>query len=348
MLGTSEPAIPTLPGHLIARVGSLYEDVSIARMRATLGQLPAPRVRAHSAASMERADAMICEAFTEAGWLAELDPFEARDVKSWTSEAEGSAMESAARLDGVNVVAVREGQVPDALVFVAHHDTVPGSGGADDNGSGVAALLELARLLGDARFRLSVVLAAVDHEELGFVGSRRLVSRLTAQRPVAGAFVFEMLGYTSAEPRSQLLPASIGLLYPGQTRKIRARDLRGDFTSVLYQRSGVGLATRFAQGLAALAGAAEPVLLRAPTDISLLGPVLGRAVPLARDFARSDHVPFWEKRLPAVQITDTANFRNPHYHRASDLPQTLDYQCIAGIVAASALAAEQVAGRLAG
>jgi Zn-dependent M28 family amino/carboxypeptidase len=77
----------------------------------------------------------------------------------------------------------------------------------------------------------------------------------------------------------------------------------------------------------------------------VIGPLLARTLPFVRDFARSDHVPFWEAGLPAVQITDTANFRNPHYHRPSDTPGTLDYDRLADVIAAAAIAVERVASR---
>jgi Zn-dependent M28 family amino/carboxypeptidase len=226
---------------------------------------------------------------------------------------------------------------------VAHHDTVPGTGGADDNASGVVAVMELARLMAPLRLERSVVLAAVDHEELGFHGSRQLVRELSAQRRVVAAVVYEMLAYTCVAPASQQLPPGIGGLYRGQVRRLRANGLRGDFTTVIYRRSAQALATYFADCLAQLAGAAAVVLVRAPMDLPVLGPLVSRTVPFARDFARSDHVPFWEAGVPAIQITDTANFRNPHYHRPSDTPDTLDYHRLADVIAATAIAVERAA-----
>nr|WP_231134510.1 M20/M25/M40 family metallo-hydrolase [Motilibacter deserti] len=279
---------------------------------------------------------MLRDELAAAGWPARLHGFTVRGANDWDPARPGRT-EPVAELPGVNVVAVKEGERPDALVVLAHADTVPGSGGADDNGSGLAALVEVARLLAPERMRLSVVLAAVDHEEHGFSGSRQLVAWLAARRPVRAAYVFEMLGYVSAEPGSQRLPPGVGALYRGQVGRLRARGMPGDFLALIHQKRSRLAATCLASCLAEVAGPRAPVLLRAPTDLPGLG-VAARRVAMARDFARSDHVPFWEARLPAVQVTDTANFRNPHYHRASDLAETLDYGRIADVAAATALA----------
>src|SRR6185503_3075858 len=89
-------------------------------------------------------------------------------------------------LDGVNLIAELPGEDREAIVIVAHHDTVNGSPGADDNGSGVVALLELARLLAGRRFRQTVVLASPDFEEIGLLGSAELVPWLTARYSLRG------------------------------------------------------------------------------------------------------------------------------------------------------------------
>jgi Zn-dependent M28 family amino/carboxypeptidase len=297
---------------------------------------------------MAGVDQLVLDQFTAAGWQAGLRPFEVRDALAWADPPRGRDTELTSHVAGVNVVAVKEGtDSRDALVVVAHHDTVPGTGGADDNGSGVAGLLELARLLGPVPLRRSVVLAAVDHEELGFWGSQQLVDELRSDRRILGAIVYEMLAYVSAAPDSQLLPPRIGTVYRGQVRRIAANGGRGDFTAVLYRRSSREIATALGECLAQLAGPAAAILLRAPADLPAIGPLLARTVPFVRDFARSDHVPFWDAGLPAVQVTDTANFRNPHYHGPTDTPDTLDYGRLADVVAATAVTVEELAGRAA-
>ena len=342
VFGAAEPELSPLDPEVAAQTAAVRAAIDPSRLRRSLETLPAPRTRLLNPEAMADADTLILDAFRSAGWPAELRAFEEPG-----SDGAGGApdLAPALRLSGVNVVAIKNGESRDAVVVVAHHDTVPDTGGADDNGSGVVALLELARLLGSLRLRRSVVLAAVDHEELGFWGARRLVRELSAERGVVGAFVFEMLAYTDSTPGSQKLPKGIGAVYRDQLRKVRACDFGGDFTAVIYRQSSRPLATCFADGLNLLAGPAATILLRAPSDLPVIGPLLARTLPFVRDFARSDHVAFWEAGLPAVQITDTANFRNPHYHRPSDTPETLDYDRLADVIAAAAVAVERVASR---
>ncbi|SDT06659.1 M28 family peptidase [Actinoplanes derwentensis] len=347
MFGAAEPRLPTLDPEQIGRVRELraaIDDVALAR---ELKDLPAPRVRVLTPASCAAFDTDLRERFTRAGWAARLDEFRAPGAPQWGPSGQYGDVLTDVDLDGVNVVAVKEGESAEMVLVLAHHDTVPGTGGADDNGTGLIGLLELARLLGAAEFRRTVLLVAVDHEELGFHGARHLVRQLQAGgRTVVGAYVFEMLGFASTLPGSQHLPSGLNLLYPGQVRRIRRNMQRADFSAVLYRQSGRTMAALFAAALTTLTGPAGVVLLRAPTDLPVLGPVLGRLVPFTQHFARSDHLPFWDAGLPAVQITDTANFRNPHYHQPGDLPDTVDMSRVADVTAATAFAVETLAQRL--
>ncbi|MFV2085626.1 M20/M25/M40 family metallo-hydrolase [Micromonospora sp. LOL_021] len=325
----------------------LRATVDADALRHELRTLPAPRVRVLTPGACAELDGDLRDRFAAAGWTARLDRFHARGVPQWGPSGRYEDVLTDVDIDGVNIVAAKEGELSEVVLVLAHHDTVPGTGGADDNGTGVVGLLELARLLGGTRFRRTVLLVAVDHEELGFHGARHLVRQMSvARRKVVGAYVFEMLGFASTEPGSQHLPTGLGLLYPGQIKRIRRDGQRADFAAVLYQRSSRTMATLFAAALTQLAGPTGTILLRAPTDLPVLGPLLGRFVPFTQHFARSDHLPFWDADLPAVQITDTANFRNPHYHRAGDVPETVSMQQVADVVAATALAVEILAERL--
>jgi Zn-dependent M28 family amino/carboxypeptidase len=208
----------------------------------------------------------------------------------------------------------------------------------------VAALLELARVLAPHRFRRSLILAALDMEEIGLLGARALAPELVKELKLAGVIVFETMAYSSREPNSQIVPPGLGALYPGLMKRIRTRQAVGDWTAVIYRGPSTELARRFAEGLVHLAGRDACIALRDPADLPLVGGVLKRVVPAVHNFARSDHVPFWEAGVSAIQITDTANLRNPHYHRPTDTPETLDYQRLAAIVGATAVALHQVAG----
>src|SRR5439155_3095522 len=126
-------------------------------------------------------------------------------------------------LHGANLPATKNGRETDAIVVVAHHDTVWRSPGADDNASGLAILMEVARLIGSDSLRRTVILAAPDFEEIGLIGSRELVRMLRAQRRVRGAIVFDPIGYMDPDARSQKVPPGVGLLYPGQVARLQAR-----------------------------------------------------------------------------------------------------------------------------
>lgn len=345
MFGTSEPRPERLDPGSAARAAELRALLDPAGLRRQVESLPGPRNRLHAPEAMAQADRAIAERFRAAGWETVLRSFEERDVEAYIDHDGFVRKVRHEVLAGTNVVAVREGERSrDAVAVVAHHDTVRDTPGADDNTASVVALLELAGLLGGRRFERSIVLAAVDMEELGLFGSRALVRELLAERRVAGAIVFETMSYSSSEPGSQALAPGIGALYRGQVRRVRANGSIGDWTNVMYRSTSRGLARAFGGALAHLAGGPEAVImLRDPLDLPVLGPILGRTVPFVKEFGRSDHKAFWEAGIPAILVNDTANFRNPNYHRATDEPDTLDHERLADITAAAALTVERFA-----
>lgn len=216
-----------------------------------------------------------------------------------------------------NVVAeLRGASHPERVILVgAHYDAF--HDGADDNTSGVAALLELAEVLGRERFAYTVRFVAFDHEELGLVGSTRYVGSGAAS-DVELALILDCVGFYSTEPGSQLsLP---GLPAPDT----------GDFLAAIANDGSA----RYAVELAALGRHLESAKV-----VPLVSPGHGLA-PLVGDLTRSDHTPFWLEGGTALFLTDTANFRNPHYHQDSDTLDTLDpvlfgrsVQLLAGAVA---------------
>lgn len=207
------------------------------------------------------------------------------------------------------------------VVVGAHYDAAGPYPGADDNASGVAGLLELARLLSDETPSGAVELVAYCLEEPPFFFTKEMGSYVHADAlrregiDVRLMISLEMIGYFSDKPGSQRFPFFLlKPFYPSE----------GNFIAVvgkLFDRSLV-------RGVRDAMRAASPLPVH-----SLNAP---RLVP---GVALSDHLSYWRCGFPAVMITDTAMFRNPHYHRASDTPDTLDYERMAMVIDGVAAAA---------
>ncbi len=206
-----------------------------------------------------------------------------------------------------NVVATLRAPFAEAVLVGAHYDSVPECPGADDNGSAVAAMLGCAAACSLWRPVPAVVFVAFNREEEHLAGSRDFVESFLpgGNFKVRCAHVLEMVGYARHEPGSQKLPTGLPIQLPE----------RGDFLGLLADGNS-------APALDFAAATARTYL----ADFSVIG--LKVRLGLERVFpvlARSDHVPFWQKNIPAVMWTDTSEFRNPHYHQPTDTPDTLDY-----------------------
>jgi len=209
---------------------------------------------------------------------------------------------------GTNLILRLPGQNPrlEPLLIAAHYDGPLHSIGADDNATGVAALLELAQRWSATPARRPVWLVAFDQEEWGMLGSRALAAELRQGGQKLRLMVsLEMLGYTSAT-QDYPLPAM---------RRIYGEV--GDFIAVVGN-AGAALT------LPKLAG---PMGKHVITKV-LPVPNGGRAIP---DVRLSDHSPFWDAGYDAVMVTDTSFMRNPHYHQMSDTIDTLDLPFLAAV-----------------
>ncbi|MFZ5444517.1 MAG: M28 family peptidase [Myxococcota bacterium] len=212
-----------------------------------------------------------------------------------------------------NVIAeVRGTAKPDEVVLIgAHFDAF--YAGADDNSSGVAVMLEVARLVAQRPLARTVRFVGFDHEEIGLVGSTRHVASSWARPKVS--LVLDCVGYADATPGSQgSLP---GFPVPPA----------GDFLAAIgndVSRARLEQLVAVAQG--------EDV----PGVQAIVAPGEG-AGPLSGNLMRSDHAPFWLAGESAVFFTDTANFRNAHYHTATDTPDTLDPDFLAGVARVTAM-----------
>jgi acetylornithine deacetylase/succinyl-diaminopimelate desuccinylase-like protein len=303
-----------------------------------------PRSRLRAPLAMQRAEAYVHDELTSAGWLVERHPFDARWQIGSTDRHGHRALALKPRLHrrlrGANLIASLPGSGDGPAVVVgAHLDSVSGSPGADDNASGVAVLLETARLLSEAPVPPHVVLAVFDMEELGLIGARQAARELGRRGGVRGMICLESVGYFVDDPGTQRLPPGFERIFPEASAEVRAGSYRGDFTLVVHRRSSAGAAEEWKRAAAAASPAVPGLLLRDPRPDGLWGLLIGLAVPPTGHLGRSDHAPFWNRRIPALMLTDTANFRNPHYHQSTDLPRTLDYERLAAVTAATAAAA---------
>jgi hypothetical protein len=221
-----------------------------------------------------------------------------------------------------NIIAERPGRGP-LLVIGAHYDSVPESPGADDNASGVAVLLELARQARAWPAGRPIQFVAFGNEEtsqLDEMGSAFYVRELRRrQTRIQGMVCLEMVGYYDSSAKSQHYPAGIGWFYPSQ----------GDF---------VALVSNFSSGMF-LRSLRHPLTGLSPVSFysALLPSFIG-------GISRSDHMNFWEAGYPGVMVTDTAFYRNPHYHRSSDRPERLDYDRMAQLAYSLSVSLSRMAG----
>ena len=218
-------------------------------------------------------------------------------------------------VDSANLEVVVPGgdRATEIVLAGAHYDTVPGSPGADDNASGVAAIVELARLLRDARPARTIRLVAFVNEEPPFFFWGEMGSKVYARAARARGddirvmLSLEMLGCYSDEKGSQGYPPLLGHFYPAQGNYIA-------FVSNL--RSRRALRNVFAAFRDASDFPAEK--LAAPA--------------LVPGIAWSDQLSFWREGYPAAMVTDTAFHRYRHYHQPTDTPEKLDYARMAQVV----------------
>jgi hypothetical protein len=198
------------------------------------------------------------------------------------------------------------------LVIGAHYDIYE-SPGADDNASGVAALIELARMVGAEKPTLEhrLDLVAFTLEEPPYFRTENMGSHAHARGILDdGADLklmisVEMIGFYSDAPDSQSYPVGfLDWLYPDKANFIGV-------VGALFDRSAVARV----KGLLTVSDALPVYSINAPTALTGV------------DF--SDHWSFWQNGLPALMVTDTAFLRNPNYHRPTDTPDTLDYRRMA-------------------
>ncbi len=205
-----------------------------------------------------------------------------------------------------NLEAIRGTPTQQYFVVGAHYDTVPSTPGANDNASGVAVLIELARMIPPSTGAATTRFVAFVNEEPPWFQSELMGSLVYAARAksrgddVTGMIALETMGYYSEAEGSQQYPAPFHLFFPTS----------GDFLAAVSNANSFGMLRRFTSSFKT--GSPLPIVSSpAPEGIPGVG--------------WSDHWSFWQQGYRALLLTDTAPYRYPHYHAPSDTPDKLDY-----------------------
>lgn len=233
---------------------------------------------------------------------------------------------------GENLLGRKTGLKDPAHTYIVdgHYDAVPASPGADDNGTAVAAMLEVARVLSQYQFRHSLQFIGFCFEEEGIAGSQQYVQNgIAPGEKIHGVLNMEMIGCYSDLPNSQNTPAGFDLLFPAANAELQANEFRGDFLTVVGNTVSDPLNKTFVAAMDRYV----PQLKR----IALTVPGNGEMVP---DLQRSDHSSFWDANIPALMLSDGSNFRNTNYHLPTDDVSTIDAEfftnCTKAVLAAAA------------
>jgi Zn-dependent M28 family amino/carboxypeptidase len=226
--------------------------------------------------------------------------------------------------DGVNVIGTLTGTThPDEIVIVsAHYDTIPNSNGADDNASGVAGVLETARLLANEQHDRTLVVACWDQEEPALYGSYFYANRAMQNKAdIKVAYVYDEIGLSDERPDSQRFPDGFDLFYPNEAKKLNENQHKANFVLLISDQQSQPWAQ-------AIIDQADKIGL---PSISLEVDLDGQ-VP--NDLKGSDHASFWIEGYPAIEINDTSGYRNPFKHTQFDTVDRLDHDFAVKVISA--------------
>ena len=293
-------------------LGSLSEDGK--KLEASLKKDVADLVKGDRSqftrGTLDRGAATIESAFREMGYAVNRLPYDSKGTS----------------VSNLEVVLGGGAKASEVVVVGAHYDTADAGPGADDNASGVAAMLEIARALAGSKPTRTIRFVAFVNEEPPFFWNEEMGSLVYAKMcraradDIVAMMSLETLGYFRDEPGSQKYPPIVSWFYPN----------RGDFVAFVGNL-----------GSRSLVRASIGVFRNA-----VAFPSEGAAMPsFVAGVGWSDQWSFWQVGYPGVMVTDTAPFRNPNYHRPSDTPDTLDYGRLArvtqGLVAVTSHLAER-------
>ncbi|MCC6285845.1 MAG: M20/M25/M40 family metallo-hydrolase [Phycisphaerales bacterium] len=289
-------------------------EVDAARLMATVDAFPhkrSPEGSPEHLQGLRDTEAMIREELTGLGYDVHEQPV------PWVRRPRA---EGAEPIEWFNLwVDIRGSERTGEVVLVgAHFDAVPRSPGADDNASGAAAALELARVLRGREPRRTIRIMFFTLEEYGLVGSRAYVEEFAGpnhregKETIAGMISLDMIGIFSDAENSQRSPLP-------RVGPLKMIPTTANFITVVGIQSSHELSAPFAESMA-----------QAAPDLPVLRFDM-LAVPIP-DMLRSDHAPFWGMGVPAIHITDTSEFRYDHYHRPTDTIDRIDRDRYAMVV----------------
>ncbi|HEY8379511.1 MAG TPA: M20/M25/M40 family metallo-hydrolase [Nannocystis sp.] len=236
---------------------------------------------------------------------------------------------------GVNVIGVRQGASSERVVLGAHYDHIAGCPGANDNATGVAGLLEVARALAKPALERTLVIACLDEEERGKKGAAAFAARAAARgEQIAVAVVFDMIGYTNDAPNSQTFPSGGDALFPDAYAKLQSNQFKADFVLAIHDGAAAPFAQAFEQHFE---GMSKRLAGRLDVPPSLLSEAA---------FSRSDHAAFWQEGYPAVLVTDTGDARYGAYHckNGQDTIDQLDHDFAVDVIRATAVTIGEALG----
>jgi Iap family predicted aminopeptidase len=220
-------------------------------------------------------------------------------------------------------IEVRGGE--EIVVIGGHYDSVYGSPGANDNATGTAAVLALAHRFQDTKPARTLRFVAFVNEEPPYSYSTAMGSVMYAKRcrsrneKIVAMLSLETIGYYSRAAHSQQYPFPLSLFYPST----------GDFIGFVGNTESASLVEKAIR------------VFRETTRFPSEAAAVPASIP---GVGWSDHWSFWQQGYPAIMITDTAPYRYPHYHSATDTPEKINYDCLARVVAGL----QRVIGHLAG
>jgi hypothetical protein len=280
---------------------SLHADVS--EIAGSIGERNLPKP-----AALDRARDYITSELTRAGYIVRRQDYSVYGIVSTNLDTESPG-------DG------RKGEI---VVVGAHYDSVAGALGADDNGSGVAAVLALARAFAGRHTARTLRFVAFANEEPPYFWTDDMGSLVYAKAcrargdNIVAMLSLETVAYFRDAPHTQHYPPPLGYVYPD----------RGDFVAFVGNLGSRTL-TRDAVRV-----------FRQSVQLPSEGAALPGWVP---GVGWSDQWAFWQVGYPGVMVTDTAPFRNPNYHTSRDAPDTLDYPRFARVVSGLSKVVEAIA-----